>query len=59
MKKAKAGGSPSRAIFKLEEIVKHVKNRNNKFPKEEKVKLKFLQPGDTVIDLGVSSTLRT
>ena len=55
VKKAKADGSPSRAIFKLEEIVNHVKNRNNEFQREEEVKLKFLQPGDAIIDLGVSS----
>ena len=55
-KKAKADGSPSRSIFKLEEIAKHINNNrhNNKIPKEIRKQFKFLQPGDTVIDLGVS-----
>ncbi len=53
VKKAKAEGSPSRSIFKLEEIVRHIANiQDSKIPKE--IKSKFLQKGDIVIDLGVS-----
>ena len=52
VKKAKATGSPSRSIFKLEEIVRYLKNSQKKIPND--VKSTFLCKGDTVIDLGVS-----
>lgn len=53
VKKAKAEGSPSRSIFKLEEIVRHIANiQDSKIPKE--IKSKFLRKGDIVVDLGVS-----
>jgi 23S rRNA U2552 (ribose-2'-O)-methylase RlmE/FtsJ len=62
-KKAKKDGSPSRAIFKLEEIAKHINNhqsrKNLKLSSKEQAKeakkFKFLQPKDIVVDLGVST----
>ncbi len=47
------GYSPSRSIFKLEEIVQHLKNQNTR-SNRNKEKLTFLNAGDAVIDLGVS-----
>lgn len=47
VKKAKAEGSPSRSIFKLEEIVQRVQKKN----------MNILRKDDVVIDLGVSYDL--
>ncbi len=53
-KRARESGSPSRSIFKLEEIVKTIKNVKNKKTLKD-INLSFLRRDDTVIDLGVSS----
>jgi len=53
VKRAKSEKSPSRASFKLEEILVRINNKNNnKIPKD--FNIAFLGVGNTVIDLGVS-----
>ncbi len=51
-KKARKEGSPSRSIFKLEEIVKNMNTFNKR--KSKGIKFNFLQKDDVVIDLGAA-----
>lgn len=59
VKRAKVEGSPSRAIFKLDEIFTRINNESNnqRGKRSKEAKTKFLRKGDIVVDLGVSLNL--